>query len=85
MPRLVGGVTETVCGGKLKKGKGFLKPNFETLPKLNKRGDRYDEYDGLICCFWLVVGRAFMEFQKISTGRYIVQSCAKGEIPGVRN
>jgi hypothetical protein len=33
MPRLVGGDTETVCG-KLKKGKGFLEPNFEALLKL---------------------------------------------------
>jgi hypothetical protein len=36
MPKLVGGETETVCGGKLKKCKGFLKPNFETLPKLRQ-------------------------------------------------
>jgi hypothetical protein len=32
MPRLVGGDTETVCG-KWKRGKGFLKPNFELGPK----------------------------------------------------
>ena len=33
--------TEQDCG-KLKKGKGFLKPNFGILPKLNLRGVRYD-------------------------------------------
>ena len=32
MPRLVVGYTELVCG-KLKSGKGFLKPNFELGPK----------------------------------------------------
>jgi hypothetical protein len=63
MPRLVGGDTETVCS-KLKSGNRFLKPNFEPLPKLNKRGDRYDEYDGLICCFQVVVGRAFIGAHK---------------------
>ena len=31
MPSLIGGNTE-LGGGKLKKGKGFLKPNFELLP-----------------------------------------------------
>jgi hypothetical protein len=35
MPRLVGGNTETVCG-KLKKGKGFLKPNFELGPSVSR-------------------------------------------------
>ena len=33
MPRRVVGNTEP-GGGKLKKGKGFLKPNFGVLPKL---------------------------------------------------
>jgi hypothetical protein len=33
MPRLLVGYTE-LGGSKLKKGNGFLKPNFETLPKL---------------------------------------------------
>jgi len=32
MPRLVVGYTE-LGGGKLKRGKGFLKPNFELVPK----------------------------------------------------
>ena len=32
IPSLVVGDTEIVCG-KLKMGKGFLKPNFEALPK----------------------------------------------------
>ena len=72
MPRLVGGDTETVCG-KLKRGKRFLKPNFVVLPKLNKRGDRYDEYDGLIGGFPVVVGRAaFIGSHKKFTGSYIV-------------
>ena len=31
MPRLGGGYTE-LGGDKLKKGKGFLKPNFELVP-----------------------------------------------------
>jgi len=64
MPRLVVGNTE-LGGGKLKRGNRFLKLNFEALPKLNKRGDRYDEYDGLICCFQVVIGRAFIETGKI--------------------
>jgi hypothetical protein len=33
MPRLIGDNTER-CGGKLKKAKAFLKPNFERGPKL---------------------------------------------------
>jgi hypothetical protein len=33
MPSLVGGDTETIWR-KLKKDKGFLKPNFEALPEL---------------------------------------------------
>ncbi len=33
MPRLDGGNTEQL-GSKLKKGKGFLKPNFEPLPNV---------------------------------------------------
>ena len=45
MSRLVVGYTEP-GGGKLKKGKGFLKPNFGVGPKQTKRGDRYDKYDG---------------------------------------
>jgi hypothetical protein len=31
MPRLIGGDTETDCGGKWKSCKRFLKPNFESL------------------------------------------------------
>ena len=42
MLKLVVGYTE-MAGGRLKKGKGFLKPNFGVLPKQNMRGDRYDE------------------------------------------
>jgi hypothetical protein len=33
MPKLVEGYTELGCG-RLKKGKGFLKPNFDLLPNL---------------------------------------------------
>ena len=35
MPRLVVGYTDLV-GGKLKKGKGFLKPNFGVGPSVNQ-------------------------------------------------
>jgi len=37
MPSLVGGYTE-LRGGKLKKGKGFLKPNFEPGPNSSVSG-----------------------------------------------
>ena len=60
MPRLVVGYTE-LEGSKLKKGKGFLDQNFEVLPKLGSWGDGYD---GLIYCFEVVVGRAFIGFHK---------------------
>ena len=46
MPRLVVGYTE-LDGGKLKKGNGFLEPNFEIPPKLNQWGIRYDGCVGL--------------------------------------
>ena len=45
MPRLVVGYAE-LGGGKLKKAKGFLKPNFGVGPKPNWQRVRYDEYGG---------------------------------------
>ena len=83
MPELVVGYTEQ-SGRKLKKGNGFLRPNFGVGPKLNKWGDRYDEYDGLICCFYVVVGRAFIEIQEKFTGRVYEGILSKrGLYPGV--
>ena len=42
MPRLLVGNTE-LSGSKLKKGKGFLKPNFGVGPNLAGGCDRYVE------------------------------------------
>jgi hypothetical protein len=66
-----------LLGAKLKKGKRFLKPNFVVLPKLNKRNDRYD---GLICCFQVVVGRAYIEPAKIISGAYVLLDVGDAKI-----
>jgi hypothetical protein len=63
MPSLVVGNTERCCG-KLKRGNRFLEPNIGVLPKLYSRGVRYDEYDGLMSYFHVVVGRAFIGAHK---------------------
>ncbi|MEH6517840.1 MAG: hypothetical protein V7742_14250 [Halioglobus sp.] len=61
MPRLVVGYTE-LGGGKWKKGKGFLQPNFELLPKPRQvRQDRR--------VVGLFLGIAFMEFSKKLSGK----------------
>ena len=79
MPRLVVGYAE-LGGGKVKRGKGFLKVNFEVLPKLGWPGVGYD---GLIGGFQVVVGQAFIETPKFSTDRYSARSVVEwGSTPG---
>jgi hypothetical protein len=60
MPRLVGGDTERCCG-KLNKGKGFLKPNFERRPKL----------DGLVCSLMISGPRV----RQVVAGKVIWHKC----------
>jgi hypothetical protein len=53
MPKLVGGYTELSCS-KLKKGKGFLKPNFELGPNLDLTVSKRAATAKLLICFWKI-------------------------------
>lgn len=65
--------------GKLKNWNRSPEPNFEALPKLSERGVRTDEYDGLVCCLWLVA--ALSGHMKISRPAILFALVPKGEIP----